>query len=565
MSEFSVVKKKQEHVFKSNDEIFGLQERQTDWSEQQMSDAKSLDQQIQQDEILLSVHTADMTVGEMKSAYENSYIEKINTKKASEGSREHKKLKKQVAGKVDNAMDMHKKIMALADDGTDYDAMMKNSFSLQRVMATKDKSMQGLTKTAPLVFERALKLTHAMDVLEYEKDTMSSLYNFAKESLDSAKKEWQRIEELINVPEIDKDEEEKQLAEREKNENELKTVTSVDVEYEVDFMDSVKQRKLYDGKVKTEAEKKKEIPIDPKVLKTIEEQMKKIKAEFPDITEKEIEETVNDYLERIVEKSEFRMRAFPDAASQILQTRARGGKSENYDNMLKKWFSKDTKHTFQQIGNFGYLGGKNAADYVNKNGQEKSIGDTLLAYGCVSIKLDKKKFRQRGFVSFVVGNSLHHYEEKQGRSAEKTQGKPDILSCGKNLYDVFKRAHELKKNDYKDMLSAEQEANFVSFDDPGYRYFEAEYQGPLGTSEMEELTYMFTKNKNVNFKNPEDKKRIRKEGELVKLYKQINIINKNPEKYGRSKEDKKLKLTVWDANGNTISYNELIAIMETKN
>ena len=41
----------------------------------------------------------------------------------------------------------------------------------------------------------------------------------------------------------------------------------------------------------------------------------------------------------------------------------------------------------------------------------------------------------------------------------------------------------------------------------------------------------------------------------------INIINKNPQAYGREGMEE-LKLTLWDLNGNMVSYDELKAIFK---
>ena len=229
---------------------------------------------------------------------------------------------------------------------------------------------------------------------------------------------------------------------------------------------------------------------------------------------------------------------------------------------------RDDNADCSKIINFAYLGSKHAGGYLGRKEFSGSKQDGLSMYGDVVIKLDKKKFLKRGNVSFVVGNSLHRYDEKHGRSAivdkEKGTG-PDITCCGKNLALVFERAHKLKKDGWKNMVSPEQEAQMVAMDDTSMRYFEAHFHGNVGPGEIEELTYIVrTKRlgKFYSLHTLEKKKEIRDNPEIRKLYDHINIINKNPTKYGRKIDDPKLKLTIWDTVGNSISFAELTSIME---
>ena len=564
-------KKREKRMFFSKDDVFGSKERINDWSDTQYQTAEALQQTFKNDSVLATVHASTMTPQEMQSAYENKYVSVLNVKKANEGSREMKRVKKQAKEKAKSAIVLQKQLEKQLNDLGDqndkgniakkYQTLINSNMTLRRIQASRDPEHDALKSTAPSILERGLKLTHAMEVLEYEKDNMPELYAYAKEELTRTQNEWQKIEARFMNPVIDEEQEKELLKDREKKEGRGETYAGLDIQYETELDKNLKKRVLFG--------KNKNYDPGPKMKEVIDKQISDIKKDYPDITEEEIESTVNEYLERMLENAEFHMRAGVNLTGLILQSRShsREGKDE-YNEMIKKMYSnRDDNADCSKIINYAYLGSKYSGGYLARNKYSKSQIDTLDIYGNVAIKLDKKKFLRNGNVSFVVGNSLHHYDEKHGRSAIVDKARntgPDITCCGKNLARVFKRAHELKQDGWKNMVSPEQEAQMVAKDDMTLRYFEAHFHGNVGPGEIEEITYIVKPKKTSGFSytNLEGKKEIKNNADIRKLYDHINIINKNPTKYGRKVNDPKLKLTIWDTVGNSISYAELISIME---
>lgn len=559
MSDTTILQKnKQENkFFVSQDTVFDLHERSEDWSDQQLQTAQTLSQSFKNDSVLSMVHTETMTPEEMESAYNNKYVEKLNVKKANEGSREMKRVRKSAAAKAKNAMELQKKLMELADDGTDYQRKVDNNATLKRIALSTDIEIGPLKVHAPTIYLRGQKLTHAVEVLEFHKEEMPELYEYAKTELAQAQSEWRRIKELMCKPTVNEVRAKKERNTRGLNEYNGKIDVPLTDIYKAELRKNQKKRVIY-GKNKTDIE----IPAEMK--QELDHQMDIIKRAFPGVTEEEVENTVNEYLERMLDKAEYRMRANPNAVIGILNERAHCKSNEvSYNNLVKKMFCNRTDNPdASQIINFGYLGGKKASDFVGYKSKSGTESDPLGLYGKVAIKLDKKRFiKKGGHVSFQVGNSLGNLNTKHSRSAivDKEKGwAPDITCCGRNLYSVYKRAAELKKDGWKKMTSPEQEAKYVAVNEGSYMYFEADYQGQISSGEIEELTYIADTGI-ISLKA--QKKNLRDNKEFKNLYEMVNIINNKPSEYGREGMPP-LKLTVWDKNGHGFSFEEVISIME---
>ena len=259
----------------------------------------------------------------------------------------------------------------------------------------------------------------------------------------------------------------------------------------------------------------------------------------PKPTMKEIEKTVVDYLKEIGKKADIRFRVGPNAAIGILNGCAVSSPCDEYKDLMKKYYL--PHGGAMPMGNltFVYMAGKNADEYQGKNDYQPIVG----GYGSVAIKLNKEKVKHRCGV--IAGNSLYNYDKQKARSLEN----PDILGVGMNLSEIYERATAIKAG--KKMLSAEQEANFLS---APYKYFEGEVVGRVAAQDIDELTF------HAHWDLPRDLAGLREEfadmEELKKLYQQVNLVNKEPKKYDRVGMPP-LQLTVWGKNGVTVTYHEL--------
>ena len=563
MPEEQIKKEKEINEIKyvSKDEVFGSKNRTFDLTAAQQQTAMTLSQAYKNDSVLKTVSATTMTADEMENAYKNNYVEALNVKKAKEGSREMKRVKKKAAQKARNAVELQKQLMELADinsegkESLSYRKSINSNLTLKRLMASDNPEHDAFKRVAPQVFERGIKLNHVLEALESQKDKVPDLYAYAEQELERAQNEWKKIEELFYTPTYKEEAYQELIKQRREANSKVGNEIALPMEYMEDLDEKMKKRVLYG--------KNKNYEPQGKMKKVLDEEMEKVKKAYPGVTEEEVEETINEYLERILDRAEFHMRAKLPRALNILASRAHCAVgNDEYNTFVKKMFSdRPDNPDCSKLINFAYLGSKTPGGALFNRTLDGFGTDFLNAYGNIVIKLDKKKFLKEGFVSFLVGNSLENYDEKHSRSAiidkEKGTG-PDITCCGKNLFNVYKRAAELKKNGWKNMLSAEQEGQLVSGADVSYRYFEAHFHGNICAREIEEVTYVLQTGKASSLS---DKKRIRKDKNLRALYDSVNAVNQHPDIFKRDK-DKKLKLTVWDKSGNCITYPELINIME---
>ena len=555
MDEFQRVKKEVEQS------SFRVQERKGELSEEQLSIAESMNKTIGDDQVLLTVHTSTMTDEEMKSAYSNKYEEGLKQEQKPESDRQKKKVRKQAEDLGASAMKLHKQLMQLADDGTDYKALMDNNFALSKIVNYKgpmNPEMKSVKKNAASVFERGLKISHALMALSKDKEKYPQLYAFALESHQQTMREWQHLEELAERSmtfkvTVDKAKEQEMIREYEsKRTEEKKALVDNEKQYWQDFNEHMKQKKVnWDSDDDSDG-------VEPTAKKVLKQEMQKILAEFPDTTPDEVESTVNEYLKRIAENTEFRIRMQMGVAGLVLNSRYRSKQGiDAYQKLVEKQYSKIQDVPHSHIISFGSLGGLNAKDFCGY-GTDR---DPCYMYGDVSIRLDKKAMKNK--ISFVSGNSKGFYDEKIGRSAfvdEKNGVAPDITMCGANLTSIYRRARELKERNWEGMLSSEQEAG-LAIDGKDYPYFEAHYHGTISAEQIAELTYICSDIglQKADFRNKDHVEKLKQNETFRDLYERVKIINKNPAVYHREGKEE-LKLTVWDLKGNSVSYEDLKSI-----
>ena len=382
---------------------------------------------------------------------------------------------------------------------------------------------------------------------------------------------------------INKTKRKEQLKNRENTKGDFRE-TKLDETYEKELRKNLKTKKINWAEDMKDPEelRKKALTVmdsDPEgyiIRHVLATQMRDIIAKYPDTNPDEVESTVNEYLRRLVEKSQYRFRVGSEAAKLILNGRYFSSTKKNvdsYNTLVKKQYSANTKLTAHQSISFGSLGGDTAKELGAYGGPK----DFLAAYGKVSFKLNKEKMKGR--VTFMAGNSMGHtkkdygligntsfYDLKHGRAAyiDNENGEaPDITCCGENLMAIYERARQLKENDWKDMNSAEHEAPHTIVDKPNQIYYEAHFHGQVGAAEIDEATMVMStreKGPKWNFDRgatwKATVKDIKNNKEIRDMYDFINIINENPEIYGRQGMEE-LKLTLWDLNGNMVSYDEL--------
>ncbi len=554
--------------------MFHTENRKRDWSGKQQQSARSMNNLLHGDSVLTTVHTQQMTDEQMESAYKQEYFNKLNTKNAREGTREMKNLKKQSKTKAKNAVALHKKLMELADDGTDYEAMLENDFELCKIRLHKyivnkknpasvenGKKISAIKKSARSVCERGLKLYHAYQTLEKEKDNYPELYNFAYESYMQTQKEWEYIKDVSEKTftyqvKINEDVQREYLEDRGKvqgfeREVDLDTSEEGADKYEEEFRENMKKKKVdwtkddgSDG-------------VAPAVKQKLREGIARIQNEFPGVTEDQIESTVNEYLKRLVANTEFRARMKMSSAAHVLNRRYHSkADRDDYMKLVHKQYSKSTNHKNQNCIGFGSLGGLTAKDYLCY-GENVDINQ---GYGNLSFRMDKDALK--GHISFVSGASAHHYDHKYGRSAfvDDVNGEaPDITLCGDNLPAIYKRAKELEEKNWEGMKSSEQEAKYTTTDHAEHPYFECCFHGNVGPAQIVEATYILS-SKDFDLRKMDSVREALNNQEFKDLYERIKVINNNPGAYGREGKPE-LMLTVWDLRGNQLSYNDVKSIL----
>ena len=499
------------------------------------------------------------------------------------------------------------------------------------------KKLGTLKKKAPEIYERFLKLEHVNSLLNGKQNEFPEFCDFARQELERAKSEWERAKELASElvvaksfddVELEEEPEEKNVKKinpkisKTKEKNQLANYKSLHNKY----IDYQKMRSMKAGKEKDELEdryqknkindahldqeyimelrdnlKKKTVDwsiVEDKKFNDLKKkvskdnydpadamnyilayEMRKILAAHKGVTPQEVEKTVNEYLKKMVQKSEFHARIKGSIATAILDTRYRGGNSTAYSELIEKQFSANSTLKPSQCISFGSLGAKNAKGILGP----KPGTDPVRGYGNVTIRLNKKKMKGR--VSFVCGNSkgmvvgaegglkqgcqLDYYDIKHARSAyidEKNGHEPDITACGLNLSKIYERARELENNNWNGLEDGGREASKTIVDRQDGIYFECQYHGNVSAAEIDEVSYILNTSKQLDLSKMSENDKI---DELAKsetfreMYDHINIINKNAEIYGR-KGMKDMKLTVWDMFGHTMSFEEVKALMEKK-
>jgi len=584
---------------------------------------------VEEDQVILKAELSEMTEEAKQAAYLDKYNEQIVGNKMNAKDREAKKLRKKARTMASTAKkrtaELYKKIDQKASEIAQASGLNMENITLERLNSYKltkaqikadpkiKKNFETLKKQAPPIYQRYCKMENLyIDMINADTKN-NDLLQLVYKQLQDASMEWQHVKEKIdsicitqpiiseerkqqfenerehldNNPvfshlSISKDDQKKLKHDYEKEKSEgyyEKEIKNSLKKHTIDWnknddtirkeMESLKatidnkQKEFDSEKDQKEAEKKeREIAYLRKDLHDYEIEMFVRKSvnkivETEQVTPQKVEERITRYLKKIAENAEFRFRANEEVSYMIMQNRSICGGSDDYKQMNSSMYmpfsSKKMDYSLRGNLTYGYLGGKNEKEFV---GLGNEVKDQVDMYGHVSLKLNKEKMKNR--TAFVVGNSLHNYDVLSGRSIDD----PDLLAVGENFDSVYKRAKELEENGWK-MDSAEQEARRVVTSDGGrMRYFEAHYLGRVSAREIDEVTYTYR----GAFPNIERLKgELAENAELKKLYELIQVINEIPQKYGRDKNDPKIKMTVWDANGNALSSGDLDYIFNSDN
>ncbi len=545
-------------------------------------------QEKQQDNILtvkgLERFRADEIQEEMMARYKTSQRQR-------DASASDRNIRKRAEKKTAQAMKLKKMLQELGNTGKSFDEVVRANYTIFRLntfrksknpnMSDDDaRKIEALKKQAPKAYERLLKLEHVLSLLGQKREKYQELYEFALREKQQAGNEWAYITQMSSMvtyaPTINAETERQQLENRRKEvepgeKHRRDKFTELDQTYQDELKENLKPMKV-NLEANTEQLEKKPFLEDHEVMDyVLSKQMEKIRQRDPGATPETVKEIVKEYLKKLAEKSALRFRVSTDAATSILNSRYRSaydGKSGKYKTLMEKQFSANTQNKTYESFAFGILGGQNAKEFSGYGGD-----DACKQYGTVSIKL--KKDKMRGRVTFTCGNSMGQKKDSKFltppdfydiKKARDVFGEPDLGNCGDNLYDIYFRAKELRKNGYENMGSAEQEALQVINDKEFQKYFEAQFHGQVGAAEIEELTVVLSKKEGSDekwdFSKKEDLEQIKKLPNVKKIYDSVNIVNKNPVEYGRTAEDGEMKVTLWDCNGNTLTFDDLKFIME---
>lgn len=592
--------------------------------EREMLDINNKLQEERQDSnVLMAEGLKHFSLDEVKDEYQREYETTARNKDANASDRQ---VREEAEDKTKAAMKLHKRIQSICGKMTGFKEVVNLNYTIQlinsyssktHVKLGKDdsKKLSTLKKKAPGIYERFLKLENVVNMLRDKQGQYPDLYDCAVQDLLRAKSEWERLQEMAEtlvVPKpIEQNAEEKNVKkikpkinknkEREyvnkfkslhnrftvKQENDDND-TVLDTTYQEELAENLKQKKI-DWSIieekKYQALYKKANVDDPDPQDSMNfmlaNQMRKILADPANkgVTPQEVEETVNEYFKRMLEKSEFQARCKITFAHDILDKRYFSNPNIGaYRELQKKQFSENSTQAPHKTISFGSLGANNAEGIFNS---QNPGNDPVSPYGNVSFRLNKEKMKGR--VSFVCGNSkgatrnpgnyglksgygLDYYDIKHSRAAyidEKEGHAPDITACGENLEAVYRRAKELKANNWEGLQDGGREAVKTITDHPQYIYYETHYHGNVGVAELDEVTFILNRSKVDLTKASEYviENEITKDPGCRELYDHINIINKNPKIYGREGM-KELKFTIWDTYGHTWDYEKVKEMME---
>ncbi|MCR5155438.1 MAG: hypothetical protein K6C96_01995 [Butyrivibrio sp.] len=573
---------------------------------------------------------------ELKGKYQSRYEDLIGLKEPNASDRQ---IREKAETKTKTAMKLHKQLLDLCGSipgvknvaTLNYTIHLLNNYDPtihKKLDKDRTKKLNALKKRAPEVYERLFRLEHVEKMLRASKNQFQDLYNLATNEIERAKYEWGLIEsrtsELVVekpilikeeepknkiVPKIDSKKEKAQIKrfkdlhnrfvdmelEKTKKDDEIEKLKAKQRENKVNDapLDNYYKKDLAENLKKTTVdwsilEEKKFNELKKRVRKNnpdpkdimnynLAVQMKKILAdpENKGVTPKQVESTVNEYFERMLEKSEFHARFKLCNAIKILETRYFSQNLAGYYNLKKKQYSESSPLDPKNCLSFGSLGARTSEGLC---GNRPGV-DPVRCYGDTTIRLNKQKMKGR--VSFVCGNSkggtssenldmpqFDYYDIKHGRAAyvdKKAGHGPDIKACGENLPSIYKRAKELKANNWEGIKDGGSEAPVTITDNRTFTYYEAHYHGNVGVAEIDEVSFILN-GASLNLKNMTDidmKYYLVDNKDFRDLYDHINIINKNPEVHDREGMGD-LKLSVWDTYGNTMTFEEVKALMEGK-
>jgi len=548
--------------------------------------AENIDRELEDNKIIFSSEVEKMTEEERIAFYENKHREELlpRDREANASEREKRRLRKTARSQAKNSnvryVKLRSKVHELAKDYIVNKQIADESFAVERIerfsipwsyTRAKKKQVAALKKNARACYERYLSVKHLYTDMESNDSQNIDLFNMVANEYENAYKEWNHMkslaDELCVVP-VKKISERENDEYREMNKRADCDFMKVDHNFMNGFRDQITKQDIdwdedFDAELdKLEKERKglngnkdnyRDYEVDINTLKVksfLNKEMDKLINEKKQLnqgkvpTKAEIEKDVNEYLKKVFDKGELRFRCKCGAALGILGEKMKG---DDYEELVKKWYTSECQNGYKDLFRFGYCGGDDATEY---QGRKK---DALSGYGEISIKIKKEKFKDS--TSFIVGNSYGNYENQKARAISN----PDILAVGNNLKAVYERAIEIKNG--ARLLSPEQEANIVSKYD-NRTYFECHYASNIDASTISEITFIDAIKEDGASKEMIIKD-IRENKNLREVYGFVKYINANPEEFGREKNDP-LKITVWTGDGMTFNFEDIKYILETE-
>lgn len=600
-------------TFKNKEKMQLESDQSENFSEKQLSTITQLDEQFDENAYVYQEELAQMTPEEKvsaKAAMEKGYYKQLRQGKsdAALSDRQKNKLQSQARDMVKSSGErvakFRKKVDELANKIASSNKIDKSSITLEALEnyeipknASKDtkKQIKILRKAAPKIFGRLREYEDLYENLQSDEKQDKGLIKFVASELENARAEWRLMQKRINesVPtevkhtsykdanervashgalddtfvtiDLDKFDDErvvrkdykhkpvnKQLIEAEiKKSLEKKEINwDRDIQAEIKEAEATLEKLKEDADVKTIRDQKR-LVNDLKIEEYTKSKMQEIieESDDPNLTFKDIERTVTNYLKEVTKNCEVKFRAKPLGVKHILNGCSMSGEADEYEDLFHKMYSPNANVSTRGNLTFGYLGGKDVSGFIGKT----KLGEGLLyRYGNVAIKLNKEKVRNR--CGFLAGNSRYNYSKQRGRSIDN----PDILSAGSLLGKLYERAKDIEQGGK--MMSVEQEATLL---DKDYPYFECQIVGSITASDVEELQFSM----DYLPRNVEELKKELREGDksqaLWDLFKQVNTINKEATIYNREGM-KPLKLSVWGGNGVEVTYDELKMIFQSR-
>lgn len=545
-----------------------------------------------------------------KAAMEEGYYKQLRQGKsdAALSDRQKNKLQSQSKDMVKDSgkkvAEFRKKVDALAKKMATSDNIDKSSVTLsglENYVIPKDASkdtknqIKILRKSAPKIFGRLREYENLYEKLQSDTLEEKGLVKFVASELENVRAEWRLMQKriyesiptevklfssqdtserydarealtdtyvTIDLKTFDKDhvienDDTHEPVNEEVIESEIKkSLEKKEVNWDRDIQAEIKEAEAALEKLKKEngdakaINDQEKLVNDLKVEEFTKDEMRKIidNSHDPNLTMKEIERTVTNYLKEITKNCEIKFRAKPLGVKHILNSCAMSADEPVYKELLHKMYSPNANINPRGNLTFGYLGGKDVHGYI---GKKVALSGTLGDYGHVALKLNKEKVKNR--CGFIAGNSKQNYAKQKARSIEH----PDILGTGHVLPKLYERAKAIEKG--AKMMSPEQEAVSLDF----YPYFECQVVGSITAADVDEIQFTMSElPRNIDELKAELLEGPKSQA-LWDLFKQVNTINSDPNLYNRSGM-KPLKITVWGCNDVEVTFEELKMIYQSR-